>query len=463
MTLDLKRPLAWRSEDGDAAAMLSELQPNILKAHVRDHLSVLLLQFAGRADARTFLGGVAALMKSAKDQLQEVTAYKDAHGPAHRGTPYVGVGLSSEGYEVIDAPRRPADSSFVRGMRDAATRQTLSDPPLSMWEPPYREPIHAIVLVGDATDASVSARRNEVIARLPDSVTVLGEETGRALRDSSDRRIEHFGYIDGRSQPLFLDEDIAEESRTTDGVDVWNPGLGLDRIVVPEPGAPDGSMRFGSYMVFRKLEQNVQLFKEEEQRLAEDLGLEGDDAERAGAMLVGRFEDGTPLTLQDGEGAHSPVMNNFTYGSDEHGTKCPMYAHIRKVNPRAGRRTHLMARRGQTYGVRSDDVDADLPPSSRPTGGVGLLFMAFNADIADQFEYTQQTLANRLGPTSLTDGVDQLIGQGPRDHLTSIAAWGEDKPEKKKTTDAVAQAVTMKGGEYFFMPSLGFLKSLAPG
>lgn len=463
MTLDLKHPLAWRSEDGDAAAMLSELQPNILKAHVRDHLSVLLLRFAGPADAKTFLGSVAALMKSAKEQLNEVAAYRDAQrrGQTYRGTPYVGVGLSSEGYKVIEVPGRPADSSFVRGMRDAATRQKLSDPPLSMWEPPYREPLHAIVLVGDATDAAVSVRRNEVIALLPDSVTVVVEETGRALRNGADRGIEHFGYIDGRSQPLFLDGDIEEERRTTDGADVWKPGLGLDRILVPEPGAPDGSTRFGSYLVFRKLEQNVRLFKEEEERLAEDLGLEGDEAERAGAMLVGRFEDGTPLTLQDGEGAHSPVMNNFTYGSDEEGTKCPVYAHIRKVNPRAGRRTHLMARRGQTYGVRSDDLEADLPPSSRPADGVGLLFMAFNADIADQFEYTQQALANSLGSTSLTGGVDQVIGQGPRGQLTSIAGWGEDEP--KKTTDAVAQAVTMNGGEYFFMPSLGFLKSLAPG
>ena len=29
-------------------------------------------------------------------------------------------------------------------------------------------------------------------------------------------------------------------------------------------------------------------------------------------MIVGRFEDGTPLTLQNDEGAHHPVMNNFT-------------------------------------------------------------------------------------------------------------------------------------------------------
>jgi hypothetical protein len=38
---------------------------------------------------------------------------------------------------------------------------------------------------------------------------------------------------------------------------------------------------------------------------------------------------------------------------------------------------------------------------------------------------------------------------------------GED--EAPKTTDAVAKAVTMAGGDYVFVASLGFVKSLAPG
>ena len=36
MSFDLDMPLAWKAASGDAEAMLEALQPNILKAHVRE-------------------------------------------------------------------------------------------------------------------------------------------------------------------------------------------------------------------------------------------------------------------------------------------------------------------------------------------------------------------------------------------------------------------------------------------
>ena len=459
MPVNLKDPLAWKTAAGDAATMLDELQPNILKRHVLEHLSVLLLRFDDGPAAKAFLASLVPLMKSARCHLVETDRYKTSETP---GTPYVGVGLSFDGYVALDIAEtnRPADRSFQRGMRDPVTRKGLGDPPLSTWDPPYRDPIHAIVLVGDRPDASVAVRRNEVEALLPDSVTVLGEETGLAQRNLEGDGIEHFGYVDGRSQPLFLVEDIDEERSRGDGTTVWDPAFPLEQVLVPDRGAPDRSKHFGSYFIFRKLEQNVRRFKEEEEHLADQLDLPEEERERTGAMLVGRFEDGTPLTLQSEEGAHSPVMNDFTYASDDQGMKCPYYAHIRKVNargPDAADRSHLMARRGQTYGVRLDDINADLPASSRPVGGVGLLFMAFNASISGQFE-AMQSLANVPGPPEhVTGGVDPIIGQGPRGKTDSPTSWGGEEVEN---TDPVAQAVRMKGGEYFFMPSLEFLKGL---
>ncbi len=486
MAVTLSSTLSWKNAlnaGGDAADMLNNLQANILKGHVRDNLSLLFLHFDDAAEGRAFLNALAqpALTKSAATHLQEVENFAVNKVP---GTPYVGIGLTSSGYALVaPAALLPADASFQRGMTDPASRATLADPPVSTWETPYRQSdpaqaIHAVVLVGDVGDAAVATRREEVLALLPATASVVGEETGLAQRNANGDGIEHYGYIDGRSPPLFLNEDLDAERDGMDGTNVWDPVANLDQVLVPDPGA--GPNHFGSYFVFRKLEQNVRRFKQAEEDLADALELTGDDRERAGAMIVGRFEDGTPLALQQTDGAHRPIMNNFTYDSDVEGRKCPFHAHIRKTNPRGSggaqpapqERLHLMARRGQTYGDRADvPFDGDVPPSQRPTSGVGLLFMAFNSQIhfdfaagnflGAQFDFTQAIWAdNAQFPVVQPDpGLDPIIGQGPRPQQVYPRKWGE-LPDKTKPVDAVPQAVRMRGGEYFFMPSLAFLRNL---
>jgi Dyp-type peroxidase family len=465
MSVDLSTTLSWTTATGDAEVMLGELQPNILKAHVRDHLSALLLTFGDAAEARAFLVSVTGKMKSAKAHLDEVGAFKAGEAA---GTPYVGVGLTAAGYRALGVENFPQDEAFLRGMAAPATRQKLNDPPRSTFDPGYHGEIHAVVLVGDATDKAMTARRNEILGLLPDSVTVLAEETGLGRVNARGEGIEHFGYVDGRSQPLFLTEDVDAEKNNTDGINVWNPAAPLSQVLVPDTAAPDPAVHFGSYFVFRKLEQNVRRFKQAESDLAGTLGLTGDDRERAGAMIIGRFEDGTPLTTQREDGAESPVSNNFTYDSDRAALKCPFQAHIRKTNPRgsggaeepAGERRHLMARRGVTYGERPDDPNADVPPAARPSGGVGLLFMAFNSVLGNQFEFTQAVWADNPGfpiVDGVTPGLDPVIGQGERGTSDYTVEWGGSA---QRTADPVPQSVTLRGGEYFFMPSLAFLRAL---
>jgi Dyp-type peroxidase family len=244
----------------------------------------------------------------------------------------------------------------------------------------------------------------------------------------------------------------------------WNPLAPLKLALVPDSGGKDG-VSFGSYFVFRKLQQNVRAFKEAEQRLAHVLGLEEGDKERAGAMIIGRFEDGTPLVLSQRDG-HSPAEpdNDFTYDRDQHGSCCPFHAHIRKVNPRGesgaeNERAHLVVRRGITYGDRSDDPnDEETPPDQRPTGGVGLLFMAYQSDIGNQFEYMQKHWANNPNYVVPGAGLDPLIGQASADYRWPVL-WGRASALTTAPL-TVGGLVTLKGGEYFFAPSISFLKSL---
>lgn len=232
---------------------------------------------------------------------------------------------------------------------------------------------------------------------------------------------------------------------------------------------PDDPNALGSYFVFRKLEQNVRGFKEAEEALADQLGLMGNDEERAGAMLVGRFEDGTPVQLSKEDGlAHSALRNNFDYDVAD-ASKCPYQAHIRKVNPRSGlkdggmveAKKHIMARRGITFGKRTDDPNGE-DMGSKPESGVGLLFMSYQASISNQFEFVQKNWANNpLFPHSdpnNQDGIDPIIGQGtPRVAGNYATEWG--KP-LTLTRASFSQFVHLKGGEYFFAPSMSFLKTI---
>ena len=475
MPVNLNAPLSWKSAAGDDKAMLENLQPNILKAHTREFLSMFFVRFADQAKGRAFLRALsvpsAKFLKSALDHLGEVAAFKASGTP---GTPYFGVGLTKPGYDLIGVPvaKQPGDAAFRAGMPSHAG--ALGDPAAGSWEAGLSG-AHAVVLVGDQLappQAAAVLKLKTLLAAHP-GVTVLVRQNGHGQHNDNEEGIEHFGYVDGRSQPIFLVEDLAAEKLGKDGITTWDAAFPIGRAIVADPASPTPAKHFGSYFVFRKLEQNVKLFKTEEQKLAARLSLTGDAAERAGAIIVGRFEDGTPLAVQYAEGSCHPVPNDFDYSSDPEGGKCPHLGHIRKMNPRgsggfeppATERLHIMARRGQTYGVCTDGLN-DGKIVNKPTKDVGLLFMAFNADIGEQFEFVQKNWANFGGfpkvPAGVgTPGPDLIIGNGARPDIECPVQWGSAiGVPPRKTTRAPKAAVTMKGGDYFFMPSIAFLRSL---
>jgi Dyp-type peroxidase family len=264
--------------------------------------------------------------------------------------------------------------------------------------------------------------------------------------------IEHFGFEDGISDPVFFLQD-AEAERAARGFDKWDPAAPLSLVLAAESGHPD---RFGSFFVFRKLEQNVRGFKATLADLANQLGPKEGGVERAGAMAVGRFRDGTPVvpTIAPTLGAK---LNNFNFsGDDPSGSVCPFHAHIRKTNPRgdspigmAGERDFRIARRGITYGDRPDLAPGSaLPPPDR---GVGLLFMSYQARL-DGFAIQQEgSDSNDFARDGV--GVDAVIGQ-------NTAPVPQEWPNGSGRRFTMANFVTLLGGEYFFAPSMPFLKGL---
>lgn len=482
MPIDLTKPLAWTRASLEEQAMLQSLQGNILKGHGRVETTHVFFRIdPSRAHAmRRSLRAMASFhVTSAHRQLLETEAFKASGEP---GATFVSVMLSRTGYAAIErAGAAPTETAFVNGMRQPDSDGNVGDD-VAQWQPAFRQQLDGMVLIADDERNGVRLKRDAIAGLLTDGgATIVHEQRGSAIKNHAGEGIEHFGYVDGRSQPLLLVEDIERES-SDGGIARWDPAFALDRALVPDPGAP-GNVSFGSYFVFRKLEQDVRGFKRQEQVIATALNFSEDDRERAGALAVGRFEDGTPITLAD-EAIGARPVNDFNYvgdgtASNDRGLRCPFHAHIRKVNPRTpiadrpNERLHIMPRRGIPYedvprlvhpsdvpeSASVQDFDARVAPLL-PTGDVGLLFMAYNASLRDQFVFTQKSWANNPGFPTGTTGIDPVIAQGatPSGPQRWPKRW--DDPTSDLVLAPFRGFVTMRGGEYFFAPSLTFLKNL---
>ena len=159
------------------------------------------------------------------------------------------------------------------------------------------------------------AKRGVIRQLFTPKVKLLGEETGLGQHNARGEGIEHFGYIDGRSQPLFLTDEIAAEPKAK-----WDPAFALDRVLVADKAAPNPVQHFGSFFVLRKLEQNVRAFHKAEADVATALGLTGERPQaRAGAMIVGRFRDGTAARRAQQGARREPDPERLQLRQGRHG------------------------------------------------------------------------------------------------------------------------------------------------
>ena len=245
-------------------------------------------------------------------------------------------------------------------------------------------------------------------------------------------------------------------------------------------------MTNGSYLVFRRLAQDVSAFRAAVTRLEDHLRALGEAVPQdwVAARLVGRWPDGTPLhvspTGPDQNVSGSPFrVNNFQFqaaqaatplvnGStptttlppvpaDIMGYNLPRMSHIRQVNPRDGRSeigaehhpSKLMLRRGITFGPEIEEEDAEQR---------GLLFLSYQTSIVEQFKFIQNSWANATA-RPVADGLDPIIGQ---DGTAQDRRWLRFfSPSRwQRTCPFDGRWVIATGGEYFFAPSLRGLRTL---
>jgi Dyp-type peroxidase family len=301
-------------------------------------------------------------------------------------------------------------------------------------------------------------------------------------------RKEHFGFADGIAQP------VIEGSRPAElGAASIKPGefiLGYPNEYGKLPFVPHAASaldvgghlaadaadsqrkalgRNGSFLVVRELDQYVYAFWDYMRQAASRLepgAAAADIAVRLAAKCVGRWPSGAPLVLApSSDNPRLATSNDFAYAKDAEGARCPVGAHIRRSNPRDSLdpspreseravNRHRILRRGRSYGPALDQpwhVTAD--------DGVerGLFFMCVNANIRRQFEFVQQTWVNNPKFDGLYDERDPLLGDRAAD-------GGEftipDEPARQRL-EGMPRFVEVRGGEYFFLPSVRALKFLA--
>ena len=183
------------------------------------------------------------------------------------------------------------------------------------------------------------------------------------------------------------------------------------------------------------------------------------DDELAGALVMGRFADGTPVSESDKPTRPITPPLNFNFDQDVAGSKCPFHAHIRKTNPRGDKtrlglfesledeKNHRIVRRAISYGENDT--------TKEPEKGSGLLFLCFQADLENQFNLMQALWSNNADFVQKDVGPDPVVGQ-PEGVQKYPKQWG--KPD---TEDYGFKLwVFMQGGEYFFAPSISFLSNL---
>ncbi len=303
---------------------------------------------------------------------------------------------------------------------------------------------------------------------------------------------EHFGFRDGISQPIIegsgrvgATDDVIKAGeflfgyRNEFGVYPDTPLISKDQgnmNLLPTDAEGSGKKdigKDGTFMVMRQLEQDVNAFWSylNEKTKNPDGTINEEDSLKLGAKFMGRWQSGAPITLfPDQDPGKYSAINDFGYAKfDKDGVKCPFGSHLRRMNPRDNvddhkakeslllSKQHRIIRRARLYG----EIFEGSPTNTVPNGEVGLLFCCFNADISRQFEFLQYTWGKLPINKELYNDPDPIIGvQETTDPKIEQNFTVQDCPVSKTYHD-IPRVITVKGGGYFFFPSITTLRYFA--
>jgi len=446
---------------------LADIQGNILRAYAFPHARFVHVSLESATAGRTFLENILPLVTSAEiwpDQKPSAT---------------LNVAISASGLRVLAVPQGTLSTfpdEFMQGMNDrAVVLGDIDESSPEKWDEVWKSDVDVLISLYAQTEAGREQHYSQI--------KTLAEECGVRLcsyQDANKLRIdgqfcdkEHFGFKDGIGQPEFKHS----HSRHTAGDGKfakhggWEPletgdfliGYGNEAKEIEAYPQPILFSKNGTYLVYRKLEQDVSGFREYTKQQGEKYP---GGEEKLKAKFLGRWSDGTPLALSPDKpdpsiSGSADKINDFRYGDDPEGLKCPIGAHCRRANPRDALKfkdnmtdRRRIIRRGISYG------DYMANDGSNANEERGLVFIALNANISRQFEFVQQQWMNYGNDFKQGEESDPVVGN----HAASqryVIPGDSNKGEEPFVCTEMKTFVRLRGGGYFFVPSITALRLLA--
>ena len=498
---------------------LLDIQGNVIRAYGRFNFPFARYVFLNIRDhrrGREFVGKVT-------EEVTTAVKWDDGPNPIKKPLSTVNIGFTYQGLKQLELPRASLigfPMEFVMGMKKR--KDILGDDGKSApehWDPIWREShekdhhkdVHIWMSINGQSMADVQRRYEwlqELVTRSAGGVAILSGHRGdngeehlpfqdvhAVFENGRPTSKEHFGYTDGIGDPVFEGLPGRPERVIGRGKQMKNGEwaaletgefiLGHKDEANEYPAAPLPQLlsRNGTFMVYRKLHENVGTFNA---YLEQEGQKYPGGKELLAAKFVGRWRDnGAPIvSAPDAKSKaewdarfaaannveRDKMLSGFTFDKDMDGSKCPFSSHLRRINPRSAleftpkafetpgalaNRRRVM-RRGLPYG--------DVKDPTRDDGNHGIVIMMLNASISRQFEFVQQQWINY--GNDFKAGNDKEIILGNHDADLSSRAVLEVDPDSDQAPyflSKIPRLVETRGGDYFFLPSMTALRMIAKG
>jgi Dyp-type peroxidase family len=438
---------------GRVTVELDDIQAMVLRSRPEPYYGThIMLHLAEPGAGREFLRRISAHVGSAAKWWQSDEAW-------------ISVAITYSGLVALGVQNESLQSfpeAFRTGMAaraDALLDRGANDP--SRWDAPFGGG-QIDLGVSVFSDSEATWRRTLDAARqhyegLPGLTVLLTQDFGAQPGDRNP-----LGYKDSIGQP-------AIEGSGVEPLPGQGPPIKAGEFILGYPGEagvplpapePDVLGRNGTFVALRKYQSLVGTFN----RFLHANSHSEQECELLAAKLIGRWRSGAPLTLAPTHddpalGADPSRNDDFTYAGDTHGRAVPFGAHMRRMNPRDSKlalltdvNVHRIIRRSTTYGA---PYDPNATSEHDDEVEHGLYFIFISAKAMETMEFLQREWINNGNFLSLGDERDPNVGLQEEGATFTIP----QKPVRRRI-HGIETFNVLRGGEYFFMPSLSALRWL---